>query len=216
MAETSVPLSETSFARLNELARWAGVSVNDALDQAIKDQYDRKFWDAVNTGYAALRADPAAWADVEAERKVWDATLLDGLDPSERWTEDGGVMPRPGPERPHEQRSGAPAWGSVAGRPRPDLRARAGRAQAGPGRLRGPLQRRTVWSGGGPAHYLARPPLAIARTRQPARGRTPPAQRGPVRRDPLDRPSPAPRLLGAVSSATMMTVEDRLRRLLGL
>jgi hypothetical protein len=93
MAETSIPVSETTLARLQELARRAGVSVNEALDAAVKEQHDRKFWGAVDAGYAALRADPKAWAGVEAERKLWDATLMDGLDPNERWTEGGDVMP---------------------------------------------------------------------------------------------------------------------------
>jgi hypothetical protein len=75
------------------MADWAGVSLQDALEQAIKDQYHRKFWEAVNAGYAALRADPVAWAEMEAERKLWDATLMDGLDPTEQWTKDGNVVP---------------------------------------------------------------------------------------------------------------------------
>jgi hypothetical protein len=91
MADTNVPVSEQTLARLEEMAGWAGVSVPEALEQAINDQYDRKFWEAVDAGYAALRADPAAWAQVEAERKLWDGTLMDGLDPSERWTDDGNV-----------------------------------------------------------------------------------------------------------------------------
>jgi hypothetical protein len=81
MTETSVPISEITLARLRELARWAGTSVNEALDRAIKDQYDHKFWEATNAGYAALRADPQAWTEMETERKAWDATLIDGLDP---------------------------------------------------------------------------------------------------------------------------------------
>jgi hypothetical protein len=84
MPEKSIPISETTLAQLQELACWASLSVNDALERAVKEQYDRKFWDAVNAGYAALRADPVAWADVEAERRLWDHTLMDGLDPSER------------------------------------------------------------------------------------------------------------------------------------
>lgn len=92
MPEMHIAVSEVTLARLQELARWADVSVNDALDQAIKDQDDRKFWEATNAGYAALRADPEAWARVEAERKLWDATLMDGLDPNECWSEDGKLL----------------------------------------------------------------------------------------------------------------------------
>jgi len=99
MAETSIPISETTLARLRELARWEGCSLNEALDHAVNEQYDRKFWDAANAGYAALRADAAAWAEVEAERKLWDNTLMDGLDPSERWTADGDVAPSTEQER---------------------------------------------------------------------------------------------------------------------
>jgi hypothetical protein len=99
MAEGSIPIAEITLARLRELARWAGISVEEALDRAIKAQYDRTFWEAVHAGYAALRADPEVWAEVEAERKLWDNTLMDGLDPSERWTEDRRVLPPAQPEQ---------------------------------------------------------------------------------------------------------------------
>jgi ribbon-helix-helix CopG family protein len=99
MAETNVPISEATLARLQEMAGWAGTSVEATLEQAVRDQYDRKFWDAVNAGYAALRADPAAWAEVEAERKLWDNALADGLGPPEHWTEAGDVMPPEEQER---------------------------------------------------------------------------------------------------------------------
>jgi hypothetical protein len=98
--ETTIPVSAATLARLQELAAWAGVSVNEALEQAVQDQYDRKFWEAVNVGYAALRADPAAWAAVQAERRLWDRTLMDGLDATERWTEDRDVIPPGEQERP--------------------------------------------------------------------------------------------------------------------
>src|SRR4051794_18330986 len=93
MPETTIAISEAALARLKELAGWANVSLPEALEQAIKDQHDWKFWDAVNAGYAALRCDPAASAEFEAERKLWDSTLLDGLDQSERWGEHGDTLP---------------------------------------------------------------------------------------------------------------------------
>jgi hypothetical protein len=88
MADTNIPVSERTLARLKELADWDGIAAGEALERAVNAQYDRKFWEAVDAGYAALRADPKAWGELEAERKLWDATLLDGLDRSERWAED--------------------------------------------------------------------------------------------------------------------------------
>src|SRR5260370_740052 len=93
MADVTISIADITLARLRELARWAGISVDEALNQAIKDQYDRKFWEATNAGYAALRADPVAWAEVEEERRSMEGTLMDGLDPDERWTPDGDVLP---------------------------------------------------------------------------------------------------------------------------
>ncbi len=93
MAKTPVAVSEAALAKLQEMAGWAGRPVDEILEHLIEEQFNRKFWDAVNAGYAALRADPAAWAEIEAERKLWDNTLMDGLDPSERWTEDGDAPP---------------------------------------------------------------------------------------------------------------------------
>jgi hypothetical protein len=89
----SIPISEISLARLRELARWTGVSLDAALNQAIKDQCDRKFWDAANAGYAALHADPAAWAELEQERRSLEGTLMDGLEPGERANDDTCVPP---------------------------------------------------------------------------------------------------------------------------
>ena len=49
----------------------------------------KQFWDEVNAGYAALRADPQAWAEEQADRTAMERTLMDGLDPTERWNDDG-------------------------------------------------------------------------------------------------------------------------------
>ncbi len=42
-----------------------------------------------NEAYARLREDPAAWADYLEEIKEFDGTLMDGLDPDEKWGPDG-------------------------------------------------------------------------------------------------------------------------------
>ena len=89
MSTITVPISETSQRLLQELTSRTGLNSSDILEQAL-DGYRRKvFLDAVNAGYAALRADPAAWAEETAVRHQWDACLMDGLDGDEHWTEDG-------------------------------------------------------------------------------------------------------------------------------
>jgi hypothetical protein len=92
MATPTVPISETAYQLLRELAEQTGQTMTEILDKAL-DAYRRKlFFDQLNAGYAALRADPEAWAEELEERKVWDSTLMDGLPADERWTEDGRCL----------------------------------------------------------------------------------------------------------------------------
>jgi predicted transcriptional regulator len=92
MSAPTVRISETSHRILKELAEQTGQTMMVVLDKAL-DAYRRKlFFEQMNAGYAELRADPEAWAEHLAERKQWDATLMDGLDPEERWTEDGRCL----------------------------------------------------------------------------------------------------------------------------
>src|SRR5271169_3324833 len=97
MSAPTVRISVASHQMLKELAEETGQTMMDVLDKAL-DAYRRKlFFEQMNAGYAELRADPEAWAEHLAEQKQWDATLMDGLDPDERWTEDGRCLT---PEEP--------------------------------------------------------------------------------------------------------------------
>jgi hypothetical protein len=45
------------------------------------EQYRRqRLLEATNVSYAALRAAPEAWANLEQERLAWEQTLVDGLE----------------------------------------------------------------------------------------------------------------------------------------
>jgi hypothetical protein len=96
MAAQTVSISEASHQALNELARQTGRSVPELLDRAIEEFRRKVFFESLNAGYAALRADPQAWAEELAERQALDATLMDGLDPDENWTDDGRAAPPDG------------------------------------------------------------------------------------------------------------------------
>jgi hypothetical protein len=53
----------------------------DSAEEARRKQ----FMEALNAEYAELQKDPEAWADYQAELKLWDVTLMDGLDKDEIW-----------------------------------------------------------------------------------------------------------------------------------
>ncbi len=99
MAAPTVPISEVSYQLLKQLAERTGQTTMDLLDQALETYRRKLFFDQVNAGYAALRADPQAWAEHQAEQQMWDATLMDGLEAGERWTEDNRC-PQPGSDKP--------------------------------------------------------------------------------------------------------------------
>ncbi len=99
MSAPTVPISEASHRILKSLADQTGQTIMDVLDKAVEAYRRKLFLDNVNAGYAELRADPQAWAEHQAEQKAWDATLMDGLDPAEHWTEDGRCL-SPGEGKP--------------------------------------------------------------------------------------------------------------------
>jgi hypothetical protein len=45
----------------------------------IRDEERQSFLEGVNADFAALRNNPDAWRDEQAERAAWDRTLADGL-----------------------------------------------------------------------------------------------------------------------------------------
>jgi hypothetical protein len=98
MSAPTVQISEASHRLLKELAERTGQSMTDVLDEALSAYGRTVYFERLNAGYAELRASPEAWAEHLAERKQWDATLTDGLDPDEQWTDDGRCQtPESGP-----------------------------------------------------------------------------------------------------------------------
>lgn len=79
MSMPAVNISEMSHQILKELAEQTGQPMTDVLEKAL-DVYRRKlFFEQLDIGYAELRSNPQAWAEHLAERKLWDSTLMDGL-----------------------------------------------------------------------------------------------------------------------------------------
>ena len=75
----NIRITARSKAVLRDLAKREGKPMQAVLDEAIEHFQRDKFLDEVNAAYAALRSDPKAWKEEQAERALWDKTLADGL-----------------------------------------------------------------------------------------------------------------------------------------
>jgi predicted transcriptional regulator len=80
MSKLTVRLKPQTHAKLKELAEEAGESLPETLAKAVEAYWRDHFFRQLNQGYAALRSDPKAWEEELAERRLWDATLADGLE----------------------------------------------------------------------------------------------------------------------------------------
>ncbi len=93
----SNPMVRLSDEAHKNLKRWAaqdGTTLQAALEKAI-DEYDRhRFFESADAAYRRLRANPEEWEVEVAERREWEATLIDGIDPNEIWNDDGSVTYR--------------------------------------------------------------------------------------------------------------------------
>lgn len=57
------------------------------LEKAVEEYRRKRFLEDLDAAYAELQEDPEAWDAYQAELKVWDATLMDGL-PDEIWDQE--------------------------------------------------------------------------------------------------------------------------------
>jgi hypothetical protein len=67
---TTIRVSETTRDRFSRLADATGRPMTQLLDEAADALERRLFFAQLTTRYDQLRADPAAWTDVEAERTI--------------------------------------------------------------------------------------------------------------------------------------------------
>jgi hypothetical protein len=77
---TNVRIKPQTYAKLRQLAKRAGVTMPEVLDDAIDELFRKRFIEDCNQAYARLRSNPKAWKEELEERRAWDVTLADGLE----------------------------------------------------------------------------------------------------------------------------------------
>lgn len=80
MASQNVRISEASHQALQQLARLEGRSMQAVLDTALNEYRRKKFWLDTNAAFRRLSRSQRAWKQEQAERTLWESTLLDGAE----------------------------------------------------------------------------------------------------------------------------------------
>jgi len=80
---TTLRVDMATRSELQELVEMTGESMRELLAQAVRDYRRRRFLEQVNRDFERLRADPEAWAEELEERRLFENTLMDGLEDDE-------------------------------------------------------------------------------------------------------------------------------------
>lgn len=99
MNQATVRINERTRETLREIARQEHASMQAVLERAVEEYRRKRFLEELNSAYEDLRRDPKAWSEIEAERTVWDATLVDGLPADEVWDEESRSVRKTGEKR---------------------------------------------------------------------------------------------------------------------
>ncbi len=92
MDTITVRISRDTLRILRTLATGEGKSATAVLERAVYDYRSGKMLEETNRVYARLKADPVAWAEEQAELRLWENTLSDGLQQHDTFTAPG--MPK--------------------------------------------------------------------------------------------------------------------------
>lgn len=76
----NIRISAKAKATLRDLAKRERKPMQTVLDEAIEQFRRDKFFRELDEAYARLQADPKGWKDELEERRIWDRTLMDGLE----------------------------------------------------------------------------------------------------------------------------------------
>lgn len=80
IGSVNVRVSKETHHKLTNLAKESGLSMQGILDRAVEAYSRQCFLEALNADFAALQAHLEEWAEEMEERKLWEQTLLDGLE----------------------------------------------------------------------------------------------------------------------------------------
>jgi hypothetical protein len=76
----TIRVDDRTASVLRALAQKQGTSIREVTAEAAEVLRRKRFMEEFNAAYARLQADPEAWAEELEERRLYENTLMDGLE----------------------------------------------------------------------------------------------------------------------------------------
>jgi predicted transcriptional regulator len=105
MESHTIRVSKKTLSTIRQLAEKNEKTMTAIVEEAVREFEIKKYWEEYYADYAALKANPEAWADFQEELSAWDCTLADGL--KDLPYEQDDSAPTPSPRRSVDRRSGS-------------------------------------------------------------------------------------------------------------
>lgn len=81
MTDTAtIQIDQQTCEKLRALSAELQLSMQEVMAKAVEAYRRQQMFDSADRAYRALRADPEAWAEELAERRLFEGTLLDDLE----------------------------------------------------------------------------------------------------------------------------------------
>lgn len=86
MTTTTIRVSVAARDRLQAIAQEEQKTLGEVVDALLEADRRRRFWEEMRIAVEHTKADPVAWAEYQAEFRLWDTASADGLPVDEDWT----------------------------------------------------------------------------------------------------------------------------------
>lgn len=78
---SQVRISESTHVALRDLSYLEDTSMQEIIEKAVEQYRRRRFLEGLSDDFLALRGDPQMSEEYDEEARIWDNTIMDGLDP---------------------------------------------------------------------------------------------------------------------------------------
>ncbi len=83
---TTIRINMDVYKILKEIADFENESMQKIVEKALEEYRTKKFFNQLNESVARYKTSKDDWMEEHEERKLWDNTLMDGLeDDHETW-----------------------------------------------------------------------------------------------------------------------------------